>query len=89
MSQYTNALEAIAEPWCRENYNRDNHIDLHSRAYRNWFRGGRTWATTKLRGTQQLRIIIWYQNRIPNKPNHEWRPSIILAALLKAHGDSP
>jgi hypothetical protein len=57
--------------------------DEYWASYQNWWRGGRGWDCLQLGGTGQMRILMWYQHRY--KPNsREWRPKIIIEALLKS-----
>lgn len=52
-------------------------------SYQNWFRGGRGWFPIQQGGSGQMIALMWYQHR--HKPgSKEWRPRIIINALLEA-----
>ncbi|GAB3753916.1 hypothetical protein [Spirosoma pomorum] len=51
-------------------------------SYQQWHRGGRGWKTCGEGGTGIMIILCWYHHQF--KPgSKEWRPKIILTALLK------
>lgn len=51
-------------------------------SYNSWNRGGYAWSYYQLGGTRIPRLIYWYQHE-NDKPNKEWRPSIIMRAVLE------
>lgn len=55
--------------------------DDYERMRTAWARGGRSWGTIGQGGTGQCRLILWYQN-IYRPYSKEWRPRIIINALL-------
>ena len=56
--------------------------DEYWKSYQNWWRGGRGWQVLQQGGTGQMFALMWYQHR--HKPNSkEWRPRIIINALLE------
>jgi hypothetical protein len=52
-------------------------------SYQRWIKGGSGWDRLQEGGTGIMRVLCWYHH--VHKPGSaEWRPKIILAALLKA-----
>lgn len=54
-----------------------------SQSYPSWANGGRGWHRLEQGGTGTMRAIMWYQH-IHKAGSKEWRPSIIIRALLAA-----
>jgi len=52
-------------------------------SYQSWARGGRAWNRLEQGGTHIMAALCWYQH-IFKPGSHEWRPSIIIRALLAA-----
>lgn len=56
--------------------------EIHHRAYTNIVKGGRGWNCLQQGMTGILRVVVWYQN-IFKANSKEWRPSIIIKAVLE------
>lgn len=57
-----------------------------SDSYQSWAKGGRGWRAMQQGGTGIMASLCWYQH--VHKPgSKEWRPSIIIRALLDASRD--
>ena len=52
-------------------------------SYQSWARGGHAWQALRQGGTGQMAALCWYQH-IHRPGSREWRPSIIIAALVDA-----
>lgn len=55
--------------------------EKRSESYQSWARGGRAWNVMGQGGTGQLAALCWYHH-IHKPGSREWRPSIIIRALL-------
>ncbi len=54
----------------------------YSHSYRYWKYGGSTWNYYRQGGTYIMKTLMWYHHR--NKPgSKEWRPTIIIKAILE------
>lgn len=56
-------------------------------SYQSWARGGNGWNRYSIGGTYINAALAWYQH-IHRPGSHEWRPSIIMAAVLDAAAQS-
>jgi hypothetical protein len=52
-------------------------------SYQSWARGGNGWAVLHEGGTGIMAALVWYQH-VHRPGSREWRPSIIIAALVDA-----
>lgn len=53
------------------------------KSYESWKHGGNAWYKLESGGTTQMQALQWYQH--VHKPgSKEWRPSIIIAAVVAA-----
>lgn len=57
--------------------------EQNSESYQQWARGGRAWRVMGQGGTGQMAALCWYHH-IHKPGSREWRPSIIIRALLAA-----
>lgn len=57
--------------------------EQYSESYQSWWRGGRAWHRLEQGGTGQMAALCWYQH-IHKPGSKEWRPSIIIRAVLAA-----
>jgi hypothetical protein len=52
-------------------------------SYQSWAKGGRGWDALQEGGTGILAALCWYQH-VHRPGSREWRPSVIIRALLAA-----
>jgi hypothetical protein len=55
--------------------------EQYQESYQCWWRGGRAWHALQQGGTGQMAALCWYQH-IHRPESREWRPSVIIRALL-------
>ena len=56
--------------------------DQYWQSYPSWIRGGNAWNTIEQGGTGIMAALCWYHH-IHKPGSREWRPSIIIRALLQ------
>jgi hypothetical protein len=57
--------------------------EQHSASYQQWARGGHAWNAMEQGSTGQMAALCWYHH-IHKPGSREWRPSVIIRALLAA-----
>lgn len=59
------------------------HKRAVGKAWHTWKLGNRGWKRLGLDGTRICWAICWYQAHSDKAPNNEWRPIVIIEALIQ------
>ena len=56
-------------------------------SYQQWNKGANKWGIAQQGGTGIMKMLQWYHHRY--KPgSKEWRPTIIIKAVIESYGDN-